>query len=218
MLLLCQAESYYDLPSWTDDEDELAEEQQQPAGSTDGSLAAEAVNGADAEEVHNMDAADSTAAAGELQAPQLDVEAAPIQQHDAAGSCLPNGVQGGLQENDNSSQQQPGQQQVQVLGGGNASEAGSVCSSDTALAGRQQQQQQQHDTAQLREHVAQQQQQQQQGVAEKLQAGAAAAGSSEALSGSEVVDAAATTATDAAGQPTPVRPVKRFKADPEAAS
>jgi hypothetical protein len=208
-LLLSQAESYYDLPSWTDDEDELAEEQQQPAGSTDGSVAAEAADEAEVE-APGEGAADSLAAAAAIPAVETTATAAvaagPIPQQEAAASCLPAALPAGLQDV-TCSQQQPGQQ-VGLVSNGKAIEPGSLSSSDSAVADRQQQQ---HETAQLQAHVHELQQQQ--GVAEKLPGApaAGAVGGCETHSGSGVADAVA---ADGIGQPTPVRPVKRYKVDP----
>jgi hypothetical protein len=203
-----QAESYYDLPSWTDDEDELADVQQQPAGSTDGSVAAEASEA----EGHDDGAADSSAAGG--------AAVTQLQSVDAAAATVP--VSNGPSAPVLGIQQQPEQQQLQPPGIGKASEPGSLSSSDIAPDKQQhnqvdRQQQQQEDQRQPLQTVGEQQQQrQQQGVAKKLEACAlaAVANSREANGGSGVADAVA---VDADGQPTPVRPVKRLKADPAAA-
>jgi hypothetical protein len=235
VLPLPQAESYYDLPSWTDDEDELADDQQQPAGSTDGSVAAAASEAG--EEGHEDGAADSSAAgaaavikvllmdAAAATAPVSSGQSAPVpelqagaaaaapeQQQEAPMSCLPAAGQHAGLPSVNGIQQQ---QQLALLGIGKASEPGNLTSSDPASDKQQQQQQHnQEDQAQPLQTIGEQQQQQ--GVAKKLEACAlaAVADSREAHSGSGVADAVA---VDAYGQPTPVRPAKRLKADPAAA-
>jgi hypothetical protein len=130
--------------------------------------------------------------------------AAPEQHQEAPASCLPAaGQRADL----------PGATGIQQQQLGRASEHGSLSSSEPAS--NKQQQHNQEDQAQPIQTVGEQQQQQQQGVAKKLEACAlsAVAGSCEAHISSGVADAVA---ADADGQPTPVRPAKRLKADPAA--